>query len=421
MQYNLNIILLRRSVMDCEKVPDITQEELIYISRQFTNMFGFPVRLYKKNELLFFHSTANLIADPVSLCFDEIIRKSEEISYYVYENAFYYGIVNCGQYKFVTGPVVEIRLSDHEFNRLGFMLGIEKNDISLFTSSMKSLSGIHLDTLIQAIILYNFSVNRTMYNISDIRIKSSEQNNISTDIKENEISYVGEKLFMNNARSYAIERDMIKKVMNGDVEGLIDGATKIPSVSSGNLAPHLLRHNKNFFIKLETIMARTAIETGLDVDEIFSIEEMYIRKCESLDNIDRIKNLQYHMIIDYADRVKKLQQYNGQNSKLVNDISKYIRANISETIKTSDIAEYFGKSRGGITTEFKRQTGMNLSDFIKLKKIQEAQELLYETNQSLAMISNYLGFSSQSHFTRVFKEITGITPKEYRDKNHIGK
>lgn len=407
--------------MDYKKSPDITQEELIYISRQFANMFGFPVRLYNKNEPVFFHSTANLIADPVSLCLDEIIRKSEEVSYYVYDNAFYYGIVNCGQYKFVAGPVIEIRPSDHEFNKLGFLLGIGNNDIPLFTSAMKSLSGIHLDTLIQAIILYNFSVNRTMYNISDIRIKASEQNNLSSDIKENEISDIGERLFMNNARSYAIEKDMIKKVMNGDVEGLIDGATKIPSVSSGNLAPHLLRHNKNFFIKLETIMARTAIEAGLDVDEIFSIEEMYIRKCESLDNIDRIKNLQYHMIIDYADRVKKLRQYNGQNSKLVNEISRYIRNHISEPIKTSDIADYFGKSRGGITTEFKKQTGMNLSDFIKLKKIQEAQELLYETNKSLVLISDYLGFSSQSHFTRVFKEITGITPKEYRDKNHISK
>ncbi|MDE5584475.1 MAG: AraC family transcriptional regulator [Ruminococcus sp.] len=399
----------------------MNQEELIYISRQFANMFGFPVRLYDKNELVFFCSTANLAVDPVSLCLDKILGKSEEVSYYIYDDAFYYGIVNCGEYKFVAGPVSELKLSDHEFKKLSFLLDIAGTDIPLFVTSMKSLTGIHLDTLIQSIILYNFSVNRTMYNISDIRISNSEQNNISSNIKEAEISDIGEKLFTNNLRSYEIENDMIKKVMNGDVEGLIDGATKIPSVSSGNLAPHLLRHTKNFFIKLETIISRTAIGAGLDVDEIFSIEEMYIRKCESLDNIDRIKNLQYHMVIDYADRVKKLKQYNGQNSKLINEISKYIRANISEPIKTSDIADYMGKSRGGLTTEFKKQTGMNLSDFIKLKKIQEAQELLYSTDKSLVMISDYLGFSSQSHFTRIFKEITGITPKEYRDSNHIGK
>lgn len=400
---------------------NVTREELIYISRQFANMFGFPVKLYRNNELVFCHSTANLTADPMTLCFDEILQKSEQISYYVYENSFYYGIVNCGDYKFVTGPVSEIALSDHDLNKLGFKLKIEKDDIPLFNSAMKSLSGVHLDTLIQAIILYNFSVNRTMYNISDIRIKNAEQNNLSIDIKENEVAYSGERLFMNNARSYAIEKDMIKKVMTGDVKGLIDGATKIPSVSSGNLAPHLLRHNKNFFIKLETIISRTAIEAGLDVDEVFAIEEMYIRKCESLNNIDRIKNLQYHMIIDYADRVKKLQLYNGQNSKLANTVSKYIRANISRPIKTTDVAKYLGKSRGGVTTEFKKQTGMNLSDFIRMKKIQEAQELLYETNQSLVTISDYLGFSSQSHFTRLFKKVTGVTPKEYRDKNYIGK
>ncbi|MDE7121593.1 MAG: AraC family transcriptional regulator, partial [Oscillospiraceae bacterium] len=222
--------------------------------------------------------------------------------------------------------------------------------------------------------------------------------------------------YNNHARTFSIEKDMIKKIMNGDVAGLIDGAIKIPAVSSGNLAPHLIRHQKNFFIRLETVVARAAIDAGLDVDEVFSLEEVYIQKCESLHHIDRIKNLQYHMILDYADRVQKLHAYNKNNSKFVTEIAKYIRNHISEAIKTSDIAEYFGKSRGAVSTEFKKQTGMNLSDFIQLKKIQEAQELLYQTEKSLVSISNYLGFSSQSHFCRVFKQVTGITPKEYREK-----
>lgn len=92
------------------------EEKHIYISRQFANMFGFPVRLYNESELIFFHSTIDLIADPVILCLNEIKRKSEEVSYYVYNNIFYYGIVNCGQYKFVIGPVSELKLSDYEIN-----------------------------------------------------------------------------------------------------------------------------------------------------------------------------------------------------------------------------------------------------------------------------------------------------------------
>lgn len=396
------------------------ENDLVYLSRQFANMFAFPVRLYNNMEKIYFYSPVNISVDPADLCINRIMERNDEVSYYVYDSFWYYGIVNYKSYKFVAGPVSEVRVSDNDIKKLGFLLDIDKNDMLLFVSEMKSLFGIHLDTMIQSIILYNFSVNRTLYDISDIRIKNSEQNNISSNLKKDEISlnsYV--KFYYNYARSYSIEKDIIKKVMNGDVDGLIDGAKKIPSVSSGNLSSHLIRHQKNFFIKLETIVARASIEAGLDVDEIFSLEEMYIRKCESLEDIDRIKNLQYHMIIDFADRVNKMNQYNQNNSILVSQISKYIQNHISESIKTSDIANYLNKSRGRITTEFKNQTGINLSDFIRIKKIKEAEELLSRTNKSLVFISNYLGFSSQSHFCKVFKDIKGVTPDQYRKKKLI--
>ena len=396
------------------------ENDLVYLSRQFVNMFALPVRLYNNMEKLYFYSPVNISVDPADLCINRIMERNDEVSYYVYDSFWYYGIVNYKSYKFVAGPVSEVRVPDNDIKKLGFLLDIDKNDMFLFVSEMKSLFGIHLDTMIQSIILYNFSVNRTLYDISDIRIKNSEQNNISSNLKKDEISlnsYV--KFYYNYARSYSIEKDIIKKVMNGDVDGLIDGAKKIPSVSSGNLSSHLIRHQKNFFIKLETIVARASIEAGLDVDEIFSLEEMYIRKCESLEDIDRIKNLQYHMIIDFADRVNKMNQYNQNNSLLVSQISKYIQNHILESIKTSDIANYLNKSRGRITTEFKNQTGINLSDFIRIKKIEEAEELLSHTDKSLVFISNYLGFSSQSHFCKVFKDIKGVTPDQYRKKKLI--
>lgn len=239
-------------------------------------------------------------------------------------------------------------------------------------------------------------------------------------MKENDILNISDTTFYKSgARTMSIENDIIKKVMDGDVDGLIDGASKIPAVSSGQLAPHLLRHQKNFFIRLETVVARATIQAGLDADEILALEEKYITKCESLNHIDNIKNLQYHMILDFADRVKKFRQYNKNQSRLVNEVTKYIRSHISEPVKTSDIADYLGKNRTSLTTEFKKQSGINLSDYIKLKKIQEAEEILRSTNKSLSEIAYFLGFSSQSHFCKVFKELKNQTPTEYRNKNYI--
>ena len=409
-------VIIKTIIISTLGEKTMNQEQMIYLSRQFANMFGFPVRIYENGKKIYYHNTLNFTVDIADLCFNDLLQETKEINYYIYNDFLYFGIVNTLEYCFIAGPVSELNIPENELKKIAFKLSLKNTEIPVFLKEMKALSGIHLDMLIQALILYNFTVNKTMYNISDIRIQNIEQHDIACEIKKAEYHQLNTEVFANHSYSYAIEKDIVKKIMHGDVNGLIDGATKIPAVSSGNLAPYLLRHQKNFFIRLETICARATIEAGLEAAEILAIEQMYINKCESLYDIDRIKNLQYHMILDYADRVMKMLNLGGNSSKLVSDVSRYIRNHLSDAIKISEIAESLGKSRSGLTTEFKKKTGMNLSDFIKLKKIQEAEELLYETDNSLISISAYLGFSSQSHFCRVFKEIKGITPSEYRNK-----
>ena len=73
-------------------------------------------------------------------------------------------------------------------------------------------------------------------------------------------------------------------------------------------------------------------------------------------------------------------------------------------------------SRSHLSHSFKSETGMALSDFIMLKKIEEAKKLLRYSDKSLSAISTYLGFSSQSHFSRVFKKYTSENPSVYRNK-----
>ena len=60
--------------------------------------------------------------------------------------------------------------------------------------------------------------------------------------------------------------------------------------------------------------------------------------------------------------------------------------------------------------------GETLTDFILKEKTEEAKRLLRYTDKTATMIGSYLGFSSQSHFSRVFRKYTGQTPAEYRKK-----
>ena len=64
----------------------------------------------------------------------------------------------------------------------------------------------------------------------------------------------------------------------------------------------------------------------------------------------------------------------------------------------------------------KKENGITLNNFILKKKVEISKLLLEDETKTISFISNYLGFSSQPHFTKTFIEFENISPKEYRSK-----
>ena len=85
--------------------------------------------------------------------------------------------------------------------------------------------------------------------------------------------------------------------------------------------------------------------------------------------------------------------------------------------KQAGAADHLGLNRSYLSSQFKKETGINLNDFINLMKIDEATRLLVTTDRSVADIASLLAFSSQSYFQSVFKKHTGMTPLQYREKD----
>ena len=76
----------------------VKENDLVYLSRQFANMFALPVRLYNNMEKIYFYSPVNISVDPADLCINRIMERNDEVSYYVYDSFWYYGIVNYKSY-----------------------------------------------------------------------------------------------------------------------------------------------------------------------------------------------------------------------------------------------------------------------------------------------------------------------------------
>ena len=97
------------------------------------------------------------------------------------------------------------------------------------------------------------------------------------------------------------------------------------------------------------------------------------------------------------------------------DIMDYIKTNISKNLRISEIAETFGYNEKYLSHRFAEIIGIPLKQYILKVKIDHANFMLSDTNNSISEIAKELGFSDSHNFTRTYKKLTGLTPSEYRN------
>ena len=394
-------------------------EDLEYLCTNLGNLSGIPVRLFLNDEQIFYYSMINFIKDPFELDKAQAFKSKDNVTYYQSNYYYYYGIINFDNHKIVVGPTRQMPISKQEIRSIAFSLGVAPSETDEFISQMELLVQFPLMSLLQVLSMVNYSLTGEKTTLENLSIHESTQALLREEMEKDQASKTVETLEgLSNGPYNAldIENRLIDMVMRGDVAALKIFFQNIPAVRGGTVAQEQLRQNKNIFIVATTLASRAAIRGGMDVTAALALSDSYIQRCELASDLDTITNLNYLMIFDYAERVAKIRL--GQNpSKLVVDVSNYIQTHLSDSIKTSDIANalYMGRSR--LSTNFKNQTRMNLTDYIMMIKIDEAKRLLRYSEKSFTAISIYLGFSSQSHFTKVFKKYTDTTPFEYRQSH----
>ena len=97
----------------------------------------------------------------------------------------------------------------------------------------------------------------------------------------------------------------------------------------------------------------------------------------------------------------------------------YINQNIATNICIDDICASINLSKYHFCRKFKEHTGLTVMDYILKTRIILAKIELAKTKLSITEISENLGFSSISYFSRAFKKESGVTPLQYRKQNFL--
>ena len=184
----------------------------------------------------------------------------------------------------------------------------------------------------------------------------------------------------------------------------------------GRLSRNPVTNIKYHFVVTAALVTRYCIQYGMESEKAFRLSDFYICKLDDKDTVESVVDLHDQMVMDFTGRMRLLK-YSSFNSKPVNECLNYIYSHIKERLNVEDIADAIGISASYLSRVFKKETGSSVSDYIREQKIDAAINLLKFSDYPIVEISERFGFSSQSHFTQAFKNVTGMTPYEYR-KSH---
>lgn len=113
---------------------------------------------------------------------------------------------------------------------------------------------------------------------------------------------------------------------------------------------------------------------------------------------------------EYVKQVKSVyseQRYMGK-------ALQYIEDNYHKDLNLAVVSNYISVNYSYFSHTFKEYTGCNFVDYVKRVRIKAAKELLKDTEFKVFEISEKVGYKNPKQFTRVFRELEGISPKEYR-------
>jgi len=168
-------------------------------------------------------------------------------------------------------------------------------------------------------------------------------------------------------------------------------------------------------LELLSILNRSAVEGGVDIEVMLEKNLGYVNKVMKINNQEDLCAWISTALNEFIELV-----YSSQDAKKITQLRpaiNYIDANYDKQVILADIASVSHLSVSRLAHIFKDQMGITIIDYLTNVRIERAKHLLLATTQNCTEICFEVGYNNQSYFTRTFKTLVGMTPRQFRGKN----
>lgn len=212
---------------------------------------------------------------------------------------------------------------------------------------------------------------------------------------------------------YAYENELMTAVSKGQLHKADMLLANFSTFSFEQRVADPVRNARNYCIIMNTLLRKAAEEGGVHPMHLDSTSSAYAVKIEQTHSLDVMPSLMAEMFRAYCRLVRKhaMKDYSPPVQKAL----IYIDANLTGNLNLSSLADTLNVSSSYLSTLFKKETGHTLTEYINTRRIKHAKHLLESTRLQIQTVAQHCGIMDVQYFSRVFKRIAGMTPKEYRD------
>lgn len=217
------------------------------------------------------------------------------------------------------------------------------------------------------------------------------------------------------ARAYFIIRDMLGLPEGGrkDILALLENTVY---TSAGIMSRSSQKQAEYAVVLTVSLFARAAIRAGVDPYHAYNLNDLYLQKISETQNTPTYWSILLDALDTYLNEVKKLLATQTRSIHVLH-AKQYIGQNLNKTLSLNEIAAEIGLSPNYLSALFTKAEGVGIKEYIILQRIEAAKNLLMYSDKDIGMIATYIGFCSQSHFGKLFRERTGMTPHVFRSLN----
>ena len=162
-----------------------------------------------------------------------------------------------------------------------------------------------------------------------------------------------------------------------------------------------------------SLCTRAAIEGGLSPETAYSLGDSYIQGATACKSISELRNLGHAMYEDFILRVRKART-DPELSSQIRACRDYIELHVEEELPLELLAEKAGYAPFYLSRKFKQEMNCTVGEYIRFARVERAKGLLSFSDEPIHAIAVRLRFCSTSHFSQVFREVTGVLPRQWR-------